>query len=287
MPNLTNLLGTAAVVVAIATGAHAQDDAKTQAPTADTVVATVNGTDITLGQMQVALSGLPPQYAQLDDETLFKGVLDQMIQQTALSEIGEGRKTKRDDIALEVQRRAYLAGSYLEYAAKEAVTDEAVQKAYDETYASADPVKEYHAAHIIVPTEERAEILKTELDDGADFAKLAKDNSQDGAAENGGDLGWFALDAMVEPFGEAVAKMEDGDISDPVQTNYGWHLIKLEGTRMSEAPALDDVRAELENKLQTQAMQDRVTSTVDEADVERMDDGIDPAVLKDESLLDQ
>lgn len=106
MPNLTNLLGTAAVVVAIATGAHAQDDAKTQSPTADTVVATVNGTDITLGQMQVALSGLPPQYAQLDDETLFKGVLDQMIQQTALSEIGEGRKTKRDDIALEVQRRA-------------------------------------------------------------------------------------------------------------------------------------------------------------------------------------
>ncbi|MER5172031.1 MULTISPECIES: peptidylprolyl isomerase [Thioclava] len=304
MPKLTKLLGTAAVVAMMAAGAYAQDStpsapaADTAASTpakkdyrkdvnADTVVATVNGKDITVGQMQIVRDSLPAQYLQMDDATLFKGILDQLVQQTALSELGEGRKTKRDDVALEVQRRAYLAGSMLEYSANRAVSDDAVQKAYDAKYKAADPVTEYHAAHIIVPTKEKAEELKKQLDDGADFAELAKANSQDGAAANGGDLGWFSLDQMVEPFGAAVADMKDGQISDPVQTQYGWHIIKREGSRIADAPKLADVRDELEGDLRQKAVESRVKDTVDAADVKRMDDDIDPAILKNDKLFGQ
>ncbi|WP_339113951.1 peptidylprolyl isomerase [Thioclava sp. GXIMD2076] len=304
MPKLTKLLGTAAVVAMMAAGAYAQDStpsapaADTAASTpakkdyrkdvnADTVVATVNGKDITVGQMQIVRDSLPAQYLQMDDATLFKGILDQLVQQTALSELGEGRKTKRDDVALEVQRRAYLAGSMLEYSANRAVSDDAVQKAYDAKYKAADPVTEYHAAHIIVPTKEKAEELKKQLDDGADFAELAKANSQDGAAANGGDLGWFSLDQMVEPFGAAVADMKDGQISEPVQTQYGWHIIKREGSRIADAPKLADVRDELEGDLRQKAVESRVKDTVDAADVKRMDDDIDPAILKNDKLFGQ
>ncbi|WP_339108511.1 peptidylprolyl isomerase [Thioclava sp. GXIMD4216] len=303
MPKLTKLLGTAAVVAMMAAGAQAQDStpaapaADKAAPAAakdyrkdvnaDTVVATVNGKDITVGQMQIVRDSLPPQYLQLDDATLFKGILDQLVQQTALSEIGEGRKTKRDDVALEVQRRAYLAGSMLEYTANRAASDDAVQKAYAAKYNADNPVTEYHAAHIIVPTEEKAKEIKKKLDDDADFAELAKANSQDGAAENGGDLGWFSLDAMVQPFADAVAKMKDGEVSDPVQTEYGWHIIKREGTRIADAPKIDDVRAELEDDLRQKAVEDRVKETVDAADVKRMDGDIDPAILKNDTLFGQ
>ncbi len=287
MAKLTKLLGTAALLACLG-GVALAEDAKPAPRTdlgADTVVATVNGKDITLGEMLTVRNGLPVEYKQLPDDVLFNGILDQLVQQTALSQIGEGMMTHRDEIALEVDRRAYLAGVVLDTTAKKAVTDEALQKAYDEKYAKAEPTKEYHAAHIIVPTEDEAKAVKAEIDGGKDFAEEAKAKSQDGAAANGGDLGWFALDKMVQPFADAVAGMKDGDIAGPIQTEYGWHVIKLYGTRMAEAPKLDDVRDQLTGDLRQKAVEDRVTDTVAKAKVEKKTDGIDPAVLKDDKIL--
>ncbi|OOY30342.1 peptidylprolyl isomerase [Thioclava sp. F36-6] len=252
---------------------------------ADTVVATVNGQDITLGMMMTVRDGLPAQYQQLPDDKLFEGVLQQLIQQTALSQLEEKRITQRDKIALEVQKRAYLSGAMLNYTADKAVTDEAVQKAYDAKYAKAEPTKEYHAAHIIVKTKEEAEKIKKEIDNGADFAELAKKNSTDGAAANGGDLGWFKLDAMVKPFADEVAGMKDGEVAGPIQTQYGWHVVKLLGTKMVDAPKLADVRKKLEGDIRQEAVQNRVKAVVDEAKIDKMTDGIDPSVLKDQSIL--
>lgn len=287
MAKLTKLLGTAALVACLG-GAALAEDAKPAPRTdlgADTVVATVNGKDITLGEMLTVRNGLPAEYKQLPDDVLFNGILDQLVQQTALSQIGEGMMTHRDEIALEVDRRAYLAGVVLDSTAKKAVTDEALQKAYDEKYAKAEPTKEYHAAHIIVPTEDEAKAIKAEIDGGKDFAEEAKAKSQDGAAANGGDLGWFALDKMVQPFADAVAGMKDGDIAGPIQTEYGWHVIKLYGTRMAEAPKLDDVRDQLTGDVRQKAVEDRVNETIAKAKVEKMTDGIDPAILKDDKIL--
>jgi peptidyl-prolyl cis-trans isomerase C len=301
MPKMTRFLASVAVLALIGGGAMAQD-AKTPAPagdaakattpakprtdlTADTVVATVNGQDITLGQMITVRDGLPAQYQSLPDDKLFEGVLQQLIQQTALAEIGEKRMTHRDEIALEVQKRAYLSGSLLNYTADKAVTDEAVQKAYDAKYAKAKPTKEYHAAHIIVKTKEEAEKIKKEIDGGAKFADEAKKYSTDGSAANGGDLGWFKLSDMVKPFGDALVGMKDGEVVGPIQTQYGWHVVELIGTKMVDAPKLADVRKDLEGDIRQQAVEKRVKDVVKAAKIDKMTQGIDPSVLKDQSIL--
>lgn len=286
MPKLIQFLGATAISLALSVPAFAEDP-KPAAPEmkVDTVLATVNGTEITLGHMLTVRNGLPPEYLQLPDDVLFNGILDQLIQQTALAEIGEGRMTHRDELALEVDRRAYLAGSLLDYTARKAVTEKQIEDAYKAKYAAAEPSREYHAAHIILATEDEAKAVKAEIDGGADFTEVAKAKSTDGAAANGGDLGWFGLDAMVQPFAEAVAAMKDGEVKGPVQTEYGWHVVKLIESRLAAAPTIDDVRAELEGDLRQKAVEERVTETVAKAKVEKMTEGVDPAILKDDSIL--
>lgn len=278
MPIFTRVLGSVAMMALLVAPALAED--ATKAPGPDTVVATVDGTEITLGMMANVRNSLPAEYQQLPDQVLFNGVLDQLIQQTALAKIGEGMMTHRDEIALEVERRAYLAGMLLDYTAERAVTPEKLKAAYDTKFAKAEPSREFHAAHIIVASEAEAKAAKAEIDGGADFAEVAKAKSQDGAAANGGDLGWFDLSAMVPPFAEAVAAMKPGEIKGPVQTEYGWHVIKLMESRLAAAPTLEEATAELSGDLRQKAVQDRVNDTVAKAKVEKHVEGIDPAVLK-------
>ncbi|PYF11763.1 peptidyl-prolyl cis-trans isomerase C [Rhodobacter viridis] len=281
MPIFTRVLGSAAVMALLAAPALAEDAAKpAKMPSPDTVVATVDGTEITLGMMVNVRNSLPAEYQQLPDQVLFNGVLDQLVQQTALAKIGEGMMTHRDEVALEVERRAYLAGMLLDYTADRAVTPEKLKSAYDAKFAKAEPSREYHAAHIIVASEDEAKKIKAEIDGGADFAEEAKSKSKDGAAANGGDLGWFDLSAMVPPFAEAVAAMKPGEVKGPVQTEYGWHVIKLMDSRLAAAPTLEEATAELSGDLRQKAVQDRVNDTVAKAKVEKHVEGIDPAVLK-------
>ena len=280
MPKLAKYLGSSVLAICLAGAVWAEG----AAPNADTVVATVNGSEITLGHLVALREALPPQYAELPDDVLFEGVLEQMIQQTALSQIGEGRLTKRDHIALEVQRRAYVANSLLAYTADQAVSEDDLLAAYNAKFGATQP-REYHAAHILVDTQEEAQKLRSEIDGGAAFADLAKEHSKDGAAVSGGDLGWFTLYDMVEPFADAVAAMQEGTISDPVQTKYGWHLIELQETRLTDAPKLEDVREQLEGDLRQQAVEARVTEAMEKTQVTRMVDGIDPAILKDPAIL--
>ncbi|HEY0214236.1 MAG TPA: peptidylprolyl isomerase [Paenirhodobacter sp.] len=285
MPKLTKLLGSVAIMACVAGAAFAQDTKSAKDLKADTVVATVDGQNVTLGQMITVREGLPPEYLQLPDDVLFNGILDQLVQQTALSKLGEGMKTKKDDIALEVERRAYLAGIVLDKAAADGASDAALQTAYDEKYAKAAPGVEYHAAHIIVATEDEAKAVKADIDGGKDFAEEAKAKSQDGAAQNGGDLGWFTLDKMVPEFSEVIAKMQPGDVVGPIQTQYGWHVVKLFESRPAKTPALDEVRDQLSTELRQTAVQNRVTETLTAAKVVKDTDGIDPAVLKDTAIL--
>ncbi len=256
-------------------------------PTADTVVATVNGKDITLGHMIAMRESLPPQYLQLDDKTLFDGILDQLVQQEALAEVAAADLRKRDTLTLENQRRGYLAGVTLDETAKAAVTDAAVQALFDEKYAHAEPGKEYSAAHILVATEDEAKAIKAELDGGADFAAIAKEKSTDrGSAAAGGDLGWFGVGMMVKPFEDAVIAMKKGEVSAPVQSQFGWHIIKLNDERTAAKPTIEDVRAELEGELQGSAVEAKVTELTGAAKVEKKVDGIDPAILKNVALID-
>lgn len=264
-----------------ATAAWAED------PTADIVVATVNGKAITLGHMIAMRESLPPQYLQLDDKTLFDGILDQIIQQEALAEVAEGSIGKRDTLMLDNQRRGYLSGVTLDETARAAVTDDAVQALFDEKYAATEPGKEYNAAHILVATEDEAKAIKADLDGGADFAAIAKEKSTDrGSAAAGGDLGWFGVGMMVKPFEDAVIAMKAGETSAPVQSQFGWHVIRLTEVRTAAKPTIEDVRAELEGELQGRAVEAKVTELTDAAKVEKTVDGIDPAILKNVDLIE-
>jgi peptidyl-prolyl cis-trans isomerase C len=254
--------------------------------TAETVVATVNGTDITVGNVIAMRESLPEQYQQLPDDALFNGILEQLIQQTALAQAAEPDLSKRDLVNLENQRRAYMAGSLLQGVVMDAVTDEAIQAAYDARVQdlATSPLIEYNASHILVADEALAADLRAQLDAGADFAELAAANSTDGSAAGGGSLGWFGPGMMVKPFEDAVVSLKPGEIAGPVQTQFGWHLVKLNETRVATAPTLDELRDEIAGQIEQQAVEAFVKSKTDAAAITRTD-GIDPAVLRDQTLL--
>ena len=256
-------------------------------PTAETVVADVNGTPVTLGQMIAMRASLPPQYQSLPDDVLFKGILDQLVQQTLLAQSVEKNLSKRDQITLENERRGQISAIALQQVVTAAVTDAALQAAYDAKYKDFQPGTEYHAAHILVDSEEKAKEIKAQIEGGVDFADAAKTHGTDGTAANGGDLGWFGPGMMVKPFEDAVVAMKAGDLVGPVKTDFGWHLIKLIDTRPSKAPALDEVRDELAAEIEKTAITEHLATLEKDAKVEKPGEGIDPAVLKDESLLDK
>lgn len=270
----------AVLAVSISMPALAQD------ATADTVVATVNGTEITLGNLIVARANLPEQYKSLPAEVLFKGILDQMIQQTVLSASAPDPLSKKDQIQMENDRRSFLSNIALMPVVTSAVSDQSLQAAYDARFADAKPGTEYHAAHILVDSEEKANELKAELDRGADFAELAKANSTDtGSGRAGGDLGWFGLGAMVKPFEEAVIAAEIGKVTGPIKSDFGWHLILVQETRIANKPTLDELRDELAAQIEQKAVEDHIKALTDAATITKTVDGIDPTLIGNVDLL--
>ncbi len=270
-----------ALTLTVASSANAEEH-----NTADTVVATVNGTEITLGHMLVLRQRLPQQYQQLPPEVLFDGILDQLVQQTLLGEQTETLSSASQYI-LDNESRALKASEELQGVVAAAMTDEALQEAYNRLYGEVDPETEYNASHILVETEEEAAALVTDLEGGADFAELAKEKSTGPSGPRGGELGWFGKGAMVAPFEEAVVAMDVGSVSAPVQTQFGWHVIKLNETRMKDAPTLNDVRGELEQEIQSAAIQARVDELTEGAEITRTTvEEIDPTLLNDMSLLE-
>ena len=269
-------LSSLALAAAVALPVTAQDE-----PSVDTVVATVNDTEITLGHMLVARASLPQQYQQLPDDVLFQGILDQLVQQTALADSFTGELPPRVTLSIENETRSLTAGEAIEGVMAEDVSDEELQAAYDAQFKDAEPEKEFNASHILVETKEEADAIKVELDGGADFAEVAKEKSTGPSGPGGGSLGWFGPGMMVPEFEEAVAGMEAGGVSEPVETQFGWHVIKLNETRTGEAPVLEAVREELETQVRQTKVQEAIESLTEAAEVDRSAaEGIDPTVLK-------
>lgn len=249
----------------------------------ETVVATVNGKDITLAHMIVLKQRLPAQYQSLPGEVLFEGILDQLVQQTLLGESIE-QLSPGSVATLENEERALKASEVIQTISEAVVTEEAVEAAYQETYVDGGSASEFNAAHILVATEEEALAIIEELEGGADFATVAQEKSTGPSGPSGGDLGWFGLGQMVAPFEAAVVAMEPGSISAPVQTQFGWHVIKLNDSRF---PPLEAVRADLITQLRQVAIEARVAELTVGADISRSTvEDIDPALLDDLSILE-
>lgn len=250
----------------------------------DTVVATVGETEITLGEMLVARTQLPPQFQQIPAEQLFEGVLTQLIQQQLLSD-SLSAEPPRIELAIRQEARALRAGEAVNALATSKVTEEAVQAAYDQIAADLQTGTEYHAAHILVETEDEAKTILEELLAGADFAETAKEKSTGPSGPSGGDLGWFGAGMMVPEFEEATVALDKGELSDPVQTQFGWHIIKLLDTRDESIPTLEELRGEIESELLREAIDVRIAELESSAEVTRVE-GIDPAMMGQTELLD-
>ena len=252
---------------------------------ADTVVAKVGDTEITLGQMAALKLTMPPEMAQVPAADLWNVLLDEMIRQAALANEGEKELTALDRAFLANQRRDYLVRSVMERVADFEPTDAEIEAAYAMAFPADTPITEYDADHILLESEDDAKAVIEELNNGGDFTKLAAERSTDtGSAPSGGDLGWFTADRMVPEFSEAVAAMEPGTTSTaPVQSQFGWHVIKLNETREMTPPTIEEIRDALVQQVRREKVSAEIERISGEAAVERIE-GIDPTVL-DQDIL--
>jgi peptidyl-prolyl cis-trans isomerase C len=250
----------------------------------DTVVATVSGTELTIGHMLDVKRQLPEQYQTLEGSVLFNGIIDQLIQQELLS------GTITDDpswlgTAMENQRRNILSSVVINALRANAITEDTLQTAYASKFPEGSGEQEYKASHILVETEQEVRDLLVMLDDGADFGGLATEHSIGPSGPRGGDLGWFGKGQMVTPFENAVMGMDAGTYVGPVQTQFGYHLIFLNDRRVTAPPPFEDVRGELEVEIQNAAVEDHLRGLIANADVVMSDGTIDPSVLSTLDLM--
>ena len=276
---MKRLLVSAAISLSLAAPVAAQD--------ASTVLATVNGTDITLGHLIAMRAMLPAQYQELPDEVLYNGMLDQLIQQEVVADSLRGSEDARTKLTMENEDRAFLASVAIDAIAFDTIADADVQTLYDANFADAGGDLEWNASHILVATEEEAQSLIDQLNDGADFVALAQEFSTGPSGPNGGALGWFGTGMMVPEFETAVAGLEAGGISAPVQTQFGWHVVKLNESRISAPPALEDVRADLEEELRRQRVDAYLAELTEAAEIARPEVEIDMSLIRNIDLLTQ
>ena len=249
-----------------------------------TVVATVGETELTLGHMLDVKRQLPDQYQSLDDNTLFNGIIEQLIQQELLA----SSMTKDPSwlaIAMQNQRRNILSSVVINELRTNAVTERALQAAYAAKFPVGSGEQEYKASHILVETEQKARELLALLDGGADFSGLATEHSTGPSGPRGGDLGWFGKGQMVAPFEKAVMGMEAGSYTGPVQTQFGYHLIFLNDRRETSSPAFEDVRSELEVEIQNAAVEEHLRGLMATANVIMPTEWIDPSILSTLDLI--
>ena len=283
MSKLITKLSVGALALMLALPVQAQEEL-----TADSVIANVNGTEITLGHMLMVRASLPDQYRDLPSEILWDGILDQMIQQTVLTQLLEGEDSVRIKLALENERRSLQAAQVIEGIVADAVTEEAVQALYELTYLQGEATEEFNASHILVATLEDAEAIIVDIEGGADFAEVAQEKSTGPSGPNGGSLGWFGPGMMVPEFQAAVESLEVGEVSVPVQTQFGWHVIKLNEKRVEEAPALETVRAELEERISQQEVVDRIEELTEAAEITRTaKEDVDVSIIDNLELLEE
>lgn len=271
----------AALSLMVATTLQAQDEV-----TADTVVATVGDTEITLGQVIIARGQLPQQYAQFPNEALFDGIVDQLIQQQLLAD--ELEETPPGiEYTLQNERRALMAGEVINAIAGSAVTEEDLQEAYDARFADAEETPEFNASHLLVETQEEAAAAKTRIDEGQAFADVARDVSTGPTGPNGGNLGWFGEGAMVPEFEETIKALEVGEVSEPFETQFGWHIATLNETRVKPQPTLDQMRQQLASELQEAAVTARLEELAAAQDIVEPEEGaFDPNLIDRVDLLE-
>ena len=266
---------TLALLVGAAAPALAQDK--------DPVVATVNGTAIHQTDLTAAeeeAGQLPPMSAEAKKDYLTQFVTDMTLltQAAEAKKLGDSEQFKQK---LEFARKKLLMESLLQSVGKDAVTDAALRKAYDDAVKQMPDEEEAHARHILIrapqgddkagaEAKQKIEAVIARLNKGEDFAKVAGEVTQDPSGKsNGGDLGWFTKDQMVPEFSKVAFELKPGQISGPVQTQFGWHVIKLEEKRKKQPPTFEEVKPQLEQYVTRKAQAELITKLRADAKIEK------------------
>jgi peptidyl-prolyl cis-trans isomerase C len=235
-------------------------------------VATVNGKPISQSEFDLYVETVEQQARRPIAEEEKSQLLDQFISMRLAAEAAEKEGITKDakvQDQLALARLNVLVDSGLQqWLEKHPVTDDELRPEYDAQVAQMP--REYHARHILVDDQAKAEEITKQLQAGADFAKVAEKNSKDPSGKSGGDLGWFTLDSMVQPFSDAVAALEPGQMTaEPVQSQFGWHIIKLEDSRATEAPPFEEVKDRVKMIVQRKKLQNYLDELRKNAKIEK------------------
>jgi peptidyl-prolyl cis-trans isomerase C len=266
----------AAVALALITSAPVRAE--------DKVLAKVNGVEIKESDLAIAEEELAPSLQQMDPASRKDNILGFLIDLQIVAKAAEDKKienTEEFKKRVAFARKRLMMDSLLAAEGKAATTDEAMKKVYEEAAKQITSEVEVHARHILVETEDEAKAVVEELKKGADFAELAKKKSKDPGASDGGDLGFFTKDQMVPEFSAVAFTLEPGKISDPVKSQFGWHVIKVEEKRNRQAPPIDQVKGQIETYVTRKAQADYVSKLREAAKVERLDKPAEPAAKPD------
>jgi peptidyl-prolyl cis-trans isomerase C len=251
----------------------------------DPVIARVNGVEIHQSDLALAEDEVGSSMPQMGDDQKREYLITYLADIVILSQTAQKQNVgDRPDVKhrIEFERNKVLMETLLQDAGQAAATDDAMHKVYDDAIKQMPPEEEVHARHILVATEDEAKEIEAELKKGADFATLAKAKSKDPGAADGGDLGYFTKDQMVPEFSAVAFKLDKGQISDPVKTQFGWHIIQVEDKRTKPTPTFDEVKGQIQNYVEHKAQAELVENLRKSATIERPDQpppAADPSTL--------
>jgi peptidyl-prolyl cis-trans isomerase C len=241
----------------------------------DPVVARVNGAEIRQSDLNLAEEDLGQGAAQIPPDSKRDYLTTYVADMMLIAKAAEGKKiADTDDFKrkLTLARNKLLMESLLQSEAKAAATDEAMHKVYDEAVKQVASEQEVSARHILVETEDEAKKIAEDLKKGGDFAAIAKEKSKDpGSKENGGDLGFFTKEQMVPEFANVAFSLEKGKTSDPVKSQFGWHIIRVDDKRTKPAPTFEQVKDQVETFVVRKAQAEMINKLRTEAKIERLD----------------
>jgi len=276
-PRMVTFATFAALVLALPFAFGCSKESSSQAPAAsasDQVVARVNGVDIRQSDIALAEEDLGAEMQQIPPDQKRDHLITYLADIIMVSQAAEQKKLGESDEfkrRLAMLRNKVLMGLALQDEVKSALTDEAFRKVYDEAVKSVPPQEEARARHILVENEDEAKAIAEQIKGGADFATLAKEKSKDPGAADGGDLGYFTKDQMVPEFADVAFKMYPGQVSNPVKSQFGWHIIKLEDKRQRPVPEFEKVKDQIETFLTRKAQTEYVAKLRQNGKIERLD----------------
>lgn len=250
----------------------------------DEVLATLNGEPITRRDLDMTLNDLQDQLGQVPAEGRDAAALTALVDIRALAKRAQEEgldETEDFKSRLEFLRQRALHNAYFKAEVLDKITDEDVRARYDKEVAATPPENEVRARHILVETEDEAKAIIAELDKGADFETLAKEKSTGPSGPSGGDLGYFTRGRMVPEFEEAAFALDVGAYTEePVKTQFGWHVIKVDDKRAVQPPAFADVENQIRSVMLRERYFELLNSLRDEAKVEVSDPALKAAYDK-------